>query len=623
MIKTFISAGLLLTIMTGYSQNKNTEKADKLFQNYQYVGAAEEYLKLTQSKKGDGYVYKQLADSYYNVFDMEQASKWYAKAVESKQDAETYYRYAQTLRTLGKYSEANKQMDKFASMAPNDQRAKDHKTNPNYIPSLSGKDKLFDVFDTKINSKDQADFGAVLANDNTLYFVSSRNTGKKTDKWIDQPYLDIYQSTRSDDGKLSEPKAVSDLNTAYHDGPLTISADGNTMFFARDSHSEGSYEKDKKSNIKLGQQGIYKATKVNGNWANVQALPINSTKYSVSNPSLSKDGKTLYFASNMPGGKGETDIWKISIDNNSYGKPQNLGAKINTNGRENFPCIADDNVLYFASSGRQGFGGLDIFKLDLNDKDAEVINLGKPVNTDKDDFSFSLNLSKNVGYFSSNRGGKDDIYLAVPVCGVDAVAVVKDKKTGKVLADAKVSILDSKGNVIATKQSNAAGEVTYQVECDTDYVLQASKNDYDASTANFAKTKSRKVSISIELEPVEVVITATEVLLNPIYFEYNKSNITAQGANELDKLVKVLKNKPQMKIFVKAHTDTNGSADYNLKLSDQRAQATVQYVISKGINKERISGKGFGFTELKVNCKECTEEQDAQNRRSEFLIVKD
>lgn len=621
MKKIYITTGLLLTLMTSYGQNKNTEKADKLFQSYQYVGAVEEYLKLAQNKKGDGYVYKQLADSYYNVFDMEQASKWYAKAVETKQDAETYYRYSQTLRTLGKYPEANKQMDKFASMAPSDQRAKDHKANPDYIPSLSSKDKLFDVYDTKINSKDQADFGAVLANDNTLYFVSSRNTGKKTDKWIDQPYLDIYESTRSEDGKLSEPKAVGDLNTAFHDGPITISADGNTIYFARDSHSEGSFEKDKKNNVKVGQQGIYKATKVNGDWTNIQALPINSTKYSVGNPSLSKDGKTLYFASNMPGGFGETDIWKISIENNGYGKPQNLGNKINTSGRETFPCIADDNVLYFASSGRQGFGGLDIFKIDLTAND-EVINLGKPVNTEKDDFSFSLNLTKNVGYFSSNRSGKDNIYLAVPVCGVEAVAVVKNKKTGKVLADAKVSILDSKRNVIATKQSNASGEVSYKVECDTEYILQASKDDFDPATANVAKTKSGKATINLELDPVEVVITDKEVLLHPIYFEYNKSNITAQGANELDKLVKVLHKNPEMKIFVKAHTDTKGSADYNLKLSDQRAQATVQYVISKGINKDRISGKGFGFTELKVNCKECTEDQDAQNRRSEFLIVK-
>lgn len=622
MKKISIAAVLLLTVLASYSQNKNTEKADKLFQGYQYVGAAEEYLKLAQNKKGDGYVYKQLADSYYNVFDMEQASKWYAKAVESKQDAETYYRYAQTLRTLGKYADANKQMDKFASMATGDQRAKDHKANPNYIPSLSSKDKLFDVYDTKINSKDQADFGAVLANDNTLYFVSSRNTGKKTDKWIDQPYLDIYQSTRSEDGSLSEPKAVGDLNTAFHDGPLTMSADGNTIYFARDSHSEGSYQKDAKNNVKVGQQGIYKATKVNGNWTNIQALAINSTKYSVGNPSLSKDGKTLYFASNMPGGKGETDIWKISIEGSGYGKPQNLGAKVNTSGRETFPCIADDNVLYFASSGRQGLGGLDIFKLDMNDKDAEVLNLGKPVNTEKDDFSFSLNLTKNVGYFSSNRSGKDNIYLAVPVCGVEAIAVVKDKKTGKILADAKVSILDSKNNVIATKQSNASGEVSYKVECNTEYVLQASKNDYDPAVANVAKTKSGKVAIALDLQPVEVVITDKEVLLDNIYFEYNKSNITAQGANELDKLVKVLNSNAQMKIFVKAHTDTNGGAEYNLKLSDQRAQATVQYVISKGISKDRISGKGFGFTELKVNCKECTEEQDAQNRRSEFLIVK-
>ncbi len=617
----YITAGLLLSLMTSYSQNKHTEKADKLYQSYQYVGAVEEYLKLTEAKKADGYVYKQLADSYYNVFNMEEASKWYAKAVETNQDAETYYRYSQTLRTLGKYQEANKQMDKFASLAPTDQRTKDHKANPDYIPSLLSKNKLFDIKETTINSKDQADFGAVLSNDNTLYFVSSRNVSKKTDKWINQPYLDIYQSIRNEDGSLSEPKAVGDLNTAFHDGPITISADGNTIYFARDSHSEGSFEKDKKNNVKLGQQGLYKATKVDGKWTNIEALPINSKKYSVSNPSLSKDGKTLYFASNMPGGLGETDIWKISIENNGYGKPQNLGAKVNTSGRETFPFITDDNVLYFASSGRQGFGGLDIFKLDLNQNN-DPVNLGKPVNTEKDDFSFSLNLSKNIGYFSSNRNGTDNIYSAIPVCEAEAIAIVKDKKTGKVLADAKVSILDNKRNIIATKQSNASGEVSYPIECETEYVLQASKNDYDPATSNVVQSKSGKVSVNLELEPVEVIITDKEVLLNAIYFEYNKSNITAQGANELDKLVKVLNNNPEMKIFVKAHTDTKGSAAYNLNLSDQRAQATVQYVISKGINKDRISGKGFGFSEPKINCKECSEEQDAQNRRSEFLIVK-
>src|SRR5690606_7261203 len=200
MKKLYITAGLFLTLMSGFAQNKQTEKADKLFETYQYVAAIDEYLKLAESKKADSYIYKQLADSYYNVYNTQEAAKWYAKAVDKSQDAETYYRYAQTLKSVGKYQEANKQMDKFASLLPTDQRAKDHKANPNYIPTLADKTKLFDIKETKINSKDQSDFGAVLTNDNTLYFASTRNTSNKTDKWINQPYLDVFSSTLNADG---------------------------------------------------------------------------------------------------------------------------------------------------------------------------------------------------------------------------------------------------------------------------------------------------------------------------------------------------------------------------------------------------------------------------------------
>lgn len=622
MKKLYITAGLFLTLMSGFAQNKQTEKADKLFETYQYVAAIDEYLKLAESKKADSYVYRQLADSYYNVYNTQEAAKWYAKAVEKSQDAETYYRYAQTLKSVGKYQEANKQMDKFASLLPTDQRAKDHKANPNYIPALADKTKLFDIKETKINSKDQSDFGAVLANDNTLYFASTRNTSNKTDKWINQPYLDIFSSTLNADGTLSEPQKVNELNTAFHDGPVTISADGNTMFFARDGHSEGVFEKDKKNNIKVGQQGLYKATKVNGKWTDVQALPFNSTNYSVSHPSLSKDGKTLYFASNMPGGLGDTDIWKVSVDGKNYGKPENLGATVNTAGKEGFPFITDDNVLYFASSGRQGFGGLDVFKVDLNNP-SETINIGKPVNTEKDDFSFSFNTTKNIGFFSSNRSGIDNIFEANPVCAAEAIAIVKDKKSGKVLADAAVSILDEKRNVIATKQTNAKGEVSYDINCDTAYLFQVTKQDFDPASAPVEKVKSGKASVTVELEPIEVIVTDTEVILKSIFFEFNKSNITEQGATELDKLVKVMKDNPTMEILVKSHTDSKGTAAYNLNLSNQRAQSTVQYLISKGISKNRLSAKGLGLSEPKIDCKEnCTEEQDAQNRRSEFLIVK-
>lgn len=610
----------LLLINFGFSQNKQTEKADKYFETYQYISAIEEYLKLTESKKVDKYVCKQLADSYYNVYNTFEAVKWYTKAVEGSQDAELYYRFAQSLKSLGKYQEANKQMDKFSVLKPNDQRAIEHLQNPNYIPSLADKAKLFDVFETKINSKEQSDFGAILSNDDVFYFTSTRNTGNKTDKWVNQPYLDIYFSSFKND-IFTEPQKLNELNTPYHDGPINISSDGKTMFFARDGHSEGVYEKDKKHNIRVGEQGLYKASKVNGKWTDVKALPINNKSYSVSHPSLSKDGKTLYFASNMPGGFGDTDIWKISINGNSYGQPENLGAKINTAGKEGFPFITDDDILYFSSSGRQGFGGLDIFKFDF--KDSLIINVGHPVNTEKDDFSFSFNVLNNVGFFSSNRKGVDDIYKVVPVCNAEIIVLVKDKKSGKILTDATVSILDDKLNLISTKQTNSKGEVEYEVNCKTPYILQSKKQDYEQNSLELNSTIKGINTITLELEPIEVIITETEVILKNIYFEYNKSNITVQGATELDKLVNVMKNNPDMEILVKSHTDSNGSAVYNLNLSNQRAQSTVQYLISKGVSKERLSAKGLGFTEPKIKCQpNCSEEQDAQNRRSEFLIVK-
>lgn len=620
MKKIYITWSLILLVTANYAQNKSTEKADKLFESYQYVSAIDAYLKLANSSNADQYVYTQLADSYYNVFNIEEASKWYAKAVEATATPEIYYRYAQTLKSIGNYQEANKQMDVFARLMPNDVRAKEHKANPNYIPSLANKSKLFDVAETTIKGEGQSNFGAVLANDNTLYFVSTRNTAKKTDKWTNQPYLDIFQSTRNEEGTLSEPTTVNELNTPFHDGPVTLSNDGNTMFFARDGHSEGQYKKNK--TIKVGQQGLYKATKVDGKWTQIEALPLNSTSYSLSNPSLSKDGKTLFFASNMPGGSGESDIWKVAVEENSYGKPENLGTKINTPGKENFPFIADDNVLYFASSGKQGFGGLDVFKINLNTSD-QAQNIGKPVNTEKDDFSFSYNKTANVAYFSSNRNGSDAIYTAKPICSAEAIAVVTNQKTAAILAHASVAILDSKGNVITTKETDSEGKVNYDIECETAYAFQIAAKDFETATFPIQKVKSGQVVVKAQLEPTVIVITNSEVLLKPVYFDFDKSNITALGANELDKLIKVMKDNPTMIIFVKSHTDFKGSDAYNLKLSEQRAQSTVQYLISKGIENKRISGKGFGSSEPKIKClANCSEEEDAQNRRSEFVVVK-
>lgn len=618
MKKIYIAAGLLMALY-GNSQTKDTQKADALYENSRYTAAIEEYLGLVNKNKADVYMYKQLADSYYSVFNMADAATWYAKAIEEKQDAETYYRYAVALRAQGKYAEANQQMDTFASMLPNDQRAQLHKSNPDYIPALNKQNKLFDAAEADVNSTDKSDFGAVLANDNILYFVSTRNTSATDD--YGQPYIDIYSAVRNENGSFSEAVAVNELNTRFHDGPVAISADGNTIYFARDGHADGNYVKGSK--VKLAQIGLYKATKTDGKWQNITALPFNSTAYSVGSPSLSADGKTLYFASNMPGGLGDTDIWKVSVNSDdTYGAPVNLGKEVNTPGKENFPFITDSNVLYFASISRPGYGGFDIFKADLN-KGGEAVNLGKPVNSEKDDFSFSFNAQKNVGYFSSNRNGADNIYTANPVCRVEAIATVTDVKTGKLLADAKVAILDNRNNVIETKQTGSNGVASYDVDCDTDYVLEVSKAGYDSATFAIAKTQEKQVAVPVALKPVNELIKETHIELADINFEFGKSNITREGAQELDKLVEIMNDYPNMVIYVKAHTDTKGSASYNMTLSEKRAQATVSYVISKGISKDRITGKGFGETEPKVNCGEnCTDNQNAANRRSEFLIVK-
>ena len=615
---------VLIVISTSFAQDRNTAKADQFFTSYQYVSAIAEYSKLADSKSATTYVYTQLGDSYYNIFNPEEAAKWFAKAIsgKTKVNAEVYYRYAQTLKSLGKYKEANAQMDTFSKLVPNDSRAKEYLLNPNYIPSLSNQTKMFDVAETSIQYKNHSSFGAVLSNENELYFVSTKNTSKKTDKWTDQPYLDIYKTKRNPNGTFSEVVSVDELNTPYHDGPITITSDGKTMYFARDGHSEGNYQKGKDSNIKVGEQGLYKATKIGDKWTNVEALPINSVKYSVTNPSVSADGKTLYFASNMSGGIGESDIWKISINGNSYGKPENLGPKVNTSGKENFPFITDDGILFFASMGKQGLGGLDVYKIDLNSTE-EAINVGKPVNSEKDDFSFSFNKKANVGFFSSNRNGFDAVFSATPICKSNTIIVVTNKKTGAIISNANVTIIDAKGNNIETQKSNKNGIVEYNVECEIAYSVKVSAENFETATLVLQKTSNKETTTQAQLIPEEVIITEKEVILKSIYFDFDKSNITAQGANELDKLVNVMKNYPAMVIFVKSHTDSKGKDDYNLNLSEQRAQATVQYVISKGIEMERISGKGFGATEPKIDCgKKCTDEQHSQNRRSEFLIVK-
>jgi outer membrane protein OmpA-like peptidoglycan-associated protein/tetratricopeptide (TPR) repeat protein len=612
---------LIASTLTLKAQNKSTQKADKLFRQLEYVQATKEYLKLTEK---DNYIFKQLAESYYNMFDPAEAIKWYAKTILQPQDAETYYKYSQMLKANGQYQEANDQMATFSSKAPEDQRAIEFRENPNYLPQLLKNRNTFNIEEIAINS-DKSEFGAFLSVDNNLYFASARNKSNKIDGIKEEPYLDIFKAAYNQDGTLSTPKEVAELNTKWHDGPVSITADGNTMYFARESFSIKNFEKDKKNNLKFGQVNLFKATQSDGVWTNIVGLPFNSKNYSTSCPSISSDGKTLYFSSNMPGGKGDNDIWKISVNaDGSYGKPENLGNSINTAASEQFPFITDNNVLYFASNGKQGLGGLDVFSIDLNSKNpSKAINVGKPVNSEKDDFSFTFNTSKNVGFFASNRSGNDDIYVVHPVCSVEAKIIVTNDKNGQRLESATVTLLDEKKNVLDTKITLANGETETALDCNQFYTIQVVKEGYEGGIFEMPSNKGGKTVVNAPLKPIETIITPTAITLKEINFEFDKSNITKEAAFELDKLVQVMKSNPSLIIAVKSHTDQLGDANYNMILSDRRAKSTVQYVITKGIDAKRITGKGYGETEPKNDClANCTDEQNAQNRRSEFLIVK-
>ena len=611
------------------AQSKATKKADKQFARFEFVNAVESYNKLIEKGKGDTYIYSQLAESYYNIFNTVEAERWYAKALESSDNPEMIYKYSQMLKANGKYEASNQQMDRFASMRPSDHRAAAFKKNPDYLPKILEQGKKFNVQNADFNSE-QSDFGGTI-NDGKLYITSGRNDNRKTYGWNDQPFLDIYTLSKNSDGTYQAATLANDkLNTKFHEGLTSFTPDGKTMYFSRESYFEKDYQKDSLSSTRFSQLYLFKATKLGSDWDTVESLAVNSENYSVKNPAVSSDGSTLYFSSNMPGGFGDFDIYKAPINSDgTLGEPQNLGQKVNTEGQEMFPYISSTNTLYFSSNGHLGLGGMDVFYTKVIDgKTAPIRNVGIPINSNGDDFAFSINEEAEEGFVSSNRdGGKgsDDVYAfkkLQPLCDVLITATVLDDKTREPISGATVSLYDDEGNKVVTKTTDAEGLAEFIVECEDDSELEVTMNDYDSKKVTVKGTNEEEQDVQISLAPIEVIIVADRIELEPIYFDFDKSNITAQAAFELDKLVQIMTKYPNLVINATSHTDSRGPESYNASLSDRRAKTTVQYVISKGIDETRIAGMGKGESEPKIDCASgCTQEQHGENRRSEFIIV--
>ena len=627
-----ISILFTITILSSLSliaQNKDTKRADKHFSRFEFVEAAEDYAKLIEDGKGDAYVYGQLAEAYYNIFNTVEAERWYAKALETSESPEMIYKYSQMLKANGKYEDSNKQMAKFASMRPSDDRAIAFNKNPDYLPKILEKGKKFNVQNLGFNTK-ASDFGGTLK-DGKLYIVSARNADRRNYGWNEQPFLDIYELNKNDDGSYQAATLLSDkINTKYHEGVVAFSPDGNTMYFPRESYFEKVYEKDSITKVRYSQLHMFKATKAGSGWDNIEGFTMNSDNYSVKNPSVSADGKTLYFSSNMPGGYGLYDIYKASInDDGTLGEPENLGQKVNTEGQEMFPFISSNGTLYFSSNGHLGLGGMDVFHTkEIDGKIAPIRNIGIPINSNADDFAFQINEETEEGFLSSNRDGgigSDDIYAIKklqPLYDVLITATVTDGKTGNPVNAATVDLYDDQGNKVLSKVTDSDGTVEFIIETNKDTELEVFMDGYESRKVPVSGTEDEELAINISIDPIEEIIVADRVVLNPIYFDFDKSNITAQAAFELDKLVQVMTKYPDLVVNATSHTDSRGSASYNERLSDRRAKTTVAYVISKGIDKARISGEGKGENELKVNCgSNCTEDEHQLNRRSEFIII--
>lgn len=628
------------TVM-GYAQKKGVLIADKNFDNYSYVDAIATYEKVAEKGYKDEKMFQKLGDSYFFIADLIKAEKWYSALFEmnSSQEAEYYYRYSQSLKAVGNYAKADKMLEQFIAKSATDQRGKLFAGQRDYLNDITENSGKYEIFDAGINSP-YSDYGSAYYN-NTLLFASARDTGgvaKKVFKWNNESFTNLYSSQISTDGSVGKPEVFNkNINSRFHESTPVFTKDGQTMYFTRNNYLNGKKQKDSRRIILLK---LYKATNENGRWVNVQELPFNSNEYSVAHPALSVDEKTLYFASDMPGTKGLSDLFKVSINaNGTYGTPENLGLPINTESRETFPFISADNKMYFASDGHPGLGGLDVFVMDLSSKTpgSTITNIGTPINSTQDDFSFVIDAENKKGFVTSNREGglgSDDIYrfnkFPVPVCNQVLQGIIKDQDTGLVLANAKVSLFDANFNLIKEITTPLSGAYSFEVECAKAYYLRGEKPEYETKENKIVIAKvSGETQGALALEPrkkvIEVGTDLAKTLDIPIlYFDLDKSFIRKDAAFELEKVLEVMRQYPEMKIEVRSHTDSRQTTKYNKILSDKRAKSTVDWLVKNGINSVRLIGNGFGESQLVNHCAEgvkCSEEEHQANRRSEFIIV--
>lgn len=645
-MKNKISVLLVLSIISiqMYSQGL-ISKADKEYDGYAYIDAIKTYERILEKGYKSDALLQKLANSYYFNGDLEKSAKWYGElfVLNNEIAPEYYYRYAQSLKAIKEYDKADVMIVKFNQKNGNDLRAKLAAEQKDYLAVINRNSGRYTVENAGINSK-YSDYGTSFYG-NKIVFTSARDTvgfGTKIDSWTGEGFTNLYEANKESNGALSSVEHLSKkLNSKFHEATPVFTKDGKTVYFTRNNFLNEKKRKDKKKTILLK---IYKATLDGNQWTNITELPFNSDNFSVAHPALSPDEKLLYFATDMPGTYGQSDIYKVTInDDGSFGIPKNLGNKINTEGRETFPFITSENELYFASDGHPGLGGLDVFvsKPKQNGNYEEVLNVGEPLNSSKDDLALLIDTKTQRGYVTSNREGgqgDDDIYTFKEInkieyaCEQFLTGMVTDIDIGISLIGAKVSLSDSNYKLLKVILTDNEGKFDFgQVECNSKYYIKVEKSEYN--TTEFPVIISKKTGITfvpLVLEKTIKKVTIGDDLakvfdINVIYFDLNKSNIRPDAIIDLSKILDVMEQNPKIKIDIRSHTDSRQSHAYNEELSNNRAKATLEWLVEKGIDKSRLTAKGYGETQLKNRCAdgvECNEEDHQSNRRSEFIIAK-
>lgn len=639
-IKFLFILSFSLVFSTVYSQKGKVRQAKKEYKNLAYIKSSEILLEVANNGFKSVDLFQKLANSYYFNNKNEEAVKWYGElmALEAIIDPEYYFRYSQALKSVENYTESDKWMQKFVDSKSGDLRGKSFTSALNYLDRIEGVSRDFEVFNMDLNTK-LSDFGAMQYKDQFV-FASSRGLGKLY-KWNGQPYLELYSATKQNDGHFVDVKKFDDIiNTKYHESSASFTSDDKIMYFTRNNYYKKKIKKDKEG---ISRLKLYKALLQNdGKWGDVTSVHFNSNKYSVAHPSVNINDNKLYFASDMPGSYGNSDLYVVDINSDgTLGVPINLGVSVNTEASETFPYVNSKGDLFFSSNGFSGLGGLDVyvirdFEKKYNNHERYIVeNLGRPINSSKDDFGYYENLGTKEGFFTSNRaGGKgdDDIYrFTIPKCTQLIEGIVKEKETQKLLPNSIVTLFDGNGVQLQVLTVESDATFKFELDCEQEYIIRAKKDTYASDEKRFATTnKKQKLRLELTLRKDVIKIESGDDLakvldIPTIYFDLDKSNIRQDARVDLQKVIAVLKKYPNMTIDVRSHTDSRATYDYNDELSERRNKSTIKYIIEVGgIKSSRLSGRGYGERLLVNKCSDgipCSNAEHERNRRSEFIIV--